>query len=510
MKAQDSFDSVSVPQIQDPTFIIEPDGTIRTVNRIFADTFNRTPESFTGVNIFEHLSSIGLQDVGIQRKMMVDAVVRSCQQKVFYDEQMGKIWRHTVYPILSDGNVSHLFVIAQDVTDIKKAESTYKQMEERLQQSHKLELLGQLAGGIAHDFNNVMAAIMVNTEMAMHEIGEGSESYNFLENIRRSVDRSTQMVKQLLGFARKQFWAPKMVIIDEELKKIRFMLTGVIRENIELHWELDAEHSFVYTDPSTLYQIITNLCVNSRDAIEGYGVITIRTDVVSSDVCDDLAKTSMNALGEFVRISVSDTGEGIDELVYPHIFEPFFTTKEIGKGTGLGLSTVYGLVKKNLGYITCDSKVGEGTTFTIYLPVSKNSENYRQLPDKPVFFEQLDKRTVLVVEDEPDVLSIIKYLLEKQGLDVLIAHDAESAIEIFNNKAEAISLIITDVILPKMNGVKMAELINKQKPCVKFIFMSGYSSQSKRSYGVFKGDNNFISKPFSIDALMDLIKKCLP
>ena len=498
-----------VPDIQDAAFVMAPDGTLINVNAFFAATFRQPPDSFVGLSVYDLLASAGMPEVAEQRKAMTAAAVESGKQQVFYDEQMGRIWRHTIYPIFSGTGISHLVVIAQDVTEIKKAEAAHKQMEERIQQSHKLELLGQLAGGIAHDFNNVLAAIQVNTEMAMHDIGPEANAFALLENIRRSVDRSAQMVKQLLGFARKQFWAPKMLVVDDELAKIRFMLNSLIRENIELRWSLSSENSSVYTDPSNLYQILTNLCVNSRDAIEGYGVITVKTDVVSSDVCGDLATTSMNAQGEFVMISVTDTGKGIDELAYPHIFEPFFTTKEIGKGTGLGLATVYGLVKKNHGYVTCHSKVGTGTTFNIYLPVSRSSENYYRSPEVPITVRQLEKHTVLVVEDEPEVLSIIRYMLEKQGLEVLVAADAESALGIFEGHADPISLVITDVILPKMNGVKMAEAISRRNPSTRFIFMSGYSSQSKRSYGVFKGDSNFISKPFSINAFMELIDRCL-
>ena len=501
--------SQSFAEIQDAAFVMAPDGTLINVNQFFAATFHQPPESFVGLNIYELLASAGMPEVAEQRKKMTAAAIESGKQQVFQDEQMERIWRHSIYPICSEKGISHLVVIAQDITETWKAEESCKLLEEKLQQSQKLELLGQLAGGIAHDFNNVLATILANTEMAMHEIGAESSACVLLENIRRSVDRSAQMVKQLLGFSRKQFWAPKMLVVDDELDKIRFMLNGIIRANIELRWNLSSENTHIYTDPSNLYQILTNLCINSRDAIEGYGVIDIKTDVVSSDVCDDLANASMNAQGEFVRISVTDTGHGIDELVYPHIFEPFFTTKGPGKGTGLGLATVYGLVKKNHGYVTCHSKVGTGACFNIYLPVSQSSENYYRAPNVPITLGQLDKRTVLVVEDEPEVLSIIRYLLDKQGLQVFTAGDAESALEIFESHENPISLVITDVILPKMNGVKMADAMSRKNPSTRFIFMSGYSSQSKKSYGVFKGDSNFISKPFSINALIELIKTCL-
>lgn len=267
------------------------------------------------------------------------------------------------------GKPFRFMTFLHDITEQKMAEIAREEMEAQLRQSQKMELLGQLAGGIAHDFNNILAAILGNTELLLEQVDERHPFYARIDNIRQSATRSTNMVRQLLAFARKERPHPQLVDPGKELHTLRPMLRQMIGENIQFKWNLENRHSLVLIDPSQLVQIITNLCINSRDAITDTGTITITTETVHIRESGCQAKGTAGPFpGIYVRLSVSDTGCGIDKKALPHIFEPFFTTKEAGKGTGLGLSTVYGIVKQNNGFIDCQSEPGQGSIFSIYLP----------------------------------------------------------------------------------------------------------------------------------------------
>jgi PAS domain S-box-containing protein len=403
---------------------------------------------------------------------------------------------------------THLLGIIQDITERKEREAEHGRLEAELQQSHKMDLLGQLAGGIAHDFNNILSAILGNTEAALLQIDESHPCFENLDSIRHSVNRSAEMVKQLLAFARKQPWNPVTVDVDVEMGRIRQMLTKLIRENIDLRWNLHASQAMVNIDPSNLVQIITNLCINSRDAIAEEGAITIETDVVRAADCDGFEGSPGDVAGEFVSISVSDTGCGIDQQTLPHVFEPFFTTKKIGKGTGLGLSMVYGLVRQNGGSITCQSDVSAGTTFRILLPVSKATEVHQEKSaDDPIEMNHTDE--ILLIEDEPSILKIIKSALERKGFQVTTATNAKEGIEVCEQREGGISLVISDVIMPGMNGIEMSHEVLKKHPKTKFIFMSGYSAESFDQDYLINNKMNFISKPFKIIDFITLVESVL-
>ena len=259
--------------------------------------------------------------------------------------------------------------IIQDITERKQAEVDYQNLQDQLQQSQKMELVGQLAGGVAHDFNNVLTVIIGNSDLLLAKTDKNHPSYSRLEIIRSAAKRSADIVRQLLGFARKQHVQPQQLDLDEGIGKLYNMLNQLIRESILLDWYPENLHSKVFIDLSQLDQIVTNLVVNAGDAIADRGTITLATFTVHVDQSDCNAGHVCSTPGDFVRLSVSDTGTGIDRNVLPHIFEPFFTTKEVGDGTGLGLATVYGIVKQNNGYIECQTQEGMGTTFNIYLPL---------------------------------------------------------------------------------------------------------------------------------------------
>jgi len=419
-------------------------------------------------------------------------------------------WIHVigVFKFDEQGTARYILGTTQDITALKELEITQQKLEKKLQQSQKMELLGQLAGGIAHDFNNSLTAILGNIEIAQEIIDENNQAYENLDSIRHSATHSAETVKQLLAFARKQELTPKSVLIDDELKKMQILLRNLIRENIEIRWNLKSHPHLVSLDPSCFVQIITNLCVNARDAISDSGIITIETDIVNASEYDWMTVNNEASVVDLLRISVSDTGCGICQNTLPHIFEPFFTTKAIGKGTGLGLSTVYGLVNQNGGVVTCKSDIDKGTKFRILFPISQPTDT-KQESSTIELPEITSNELVLVVEDQPQILSIIKLILQKQGLRVLSAENAEDAIRIFEDHGYEISLVISDIMMAGMNGIQMSHEILKTNPCTKFIFMSGYTADALGSNARLDADTKFISKPFGVSDFLSIVKSVL-
>jgi PAS domain S-box-containing protein len=407
-----------------------------------------------------------------------------------------------------DGKPVRLLGLLMDITETKQASLESHTLQQQLQHAQKMELLGQLAGGIAHDFNNILAVILGNAQMALRLVHDDSPLLKYLNTIEHSVTRSAEMVRQMLAFARKQQSNPQNILLDYELNNIQLILRKLIEENIELRFQLDSPNQCVNLDPSALLQIISNLVINSRDAISGTGVITIRTALLRSNECDGYVVTAPEFDGYHIRISVSDTGCGIDSQTLPHIFEPFFTTKPVGRGTGLGLSMAYGLVKQNNGLISCHSELGEGTTFNICFPLANTRDKMQEISTRNSPQPNVNG-TILLIEDEPSILSIIKSTLEEHGFRVQTAPNAEKGVEVIRSHKE-INIVISDIILPGMNGIQMSKEILKLKPDTKFIFMSGYSSGIFGDQGESEIGTNFISKPFSINDLLTLIAKVCP
>ena len=402
----------------------------------------------------------------------------------------------------------HVLGIVQDVTERKRSEKERETLQAQLLHSQKLEVIGQLAGGIAHDFNNHLTAILGYIELAINEVSETHPIAKYIKTIQQSALRSAELTHKLLAFARKQPVHPKVLNLNMEIEEMLPILGQLVHRGIEIEWAPVHNKALITIDPSQSDQILTNLCVNARDAITGAGKITITTEIVEIKEEEYATKQIGQIPGHYVKLAVTDTGCGIETETLPHIFEPFFTTKEIGKGTGLGLSTVYGIVKQNKGYIDCKSETGQGTTFTLWLHQYDESHDVRLITN-PEKLNQAEKKTILLVEDEMDVLNLVKRILEKKEFKVFSASDAEQALEIAAKNPYQINLLLTDVRLPKMNGIELSQRLHAEYPNMKTLFMSGYTDWINESMSENDLKCTFISKPFTFNDLLDSVDKAL-
>jgi PAS domain S-box-containing protein len=425
------------------------------------------------------------------------------------DTSTGRRILHTrKIPIMNkDGKPAYLLGIAEDITELKQAGEERERLREQLSQAQKLESVGRLAGGVAHDFNNMLTAILGHAELAMRMCGPSERVHASLAAIKESALRSADLVRQLLAFARKQTVVPRVLDINKTARNTLNMLQRLMGENIELNWVPGSDLWPVRMDPSQLDQLLANLCVNARDAITEVGKVTIETgNRIFDETCRVLDPGFVP--GEYVMLAVSDDGNGIDRSVLDHIFEPFFTTKEAGKGTGLGLSTVYGIVKQNEGFINVYSEPGTGSTFRIYLPrfEGKTGEPATEEPS-----EILNGRgeTVLLVEDEPTILNVGREMLESLGYRVLTAATPGEAIDRVRTYAGEIDLVLTDVVMPEMNGRELVELIRGIRPGFRCLFASGYTADIIARQGELDEGVVFIQKPFSIQDLAARVREAL-
>ncbi len=390
---------------------------------------------------------------------------------------------------------------------LEQAESKRKLAEEQLYQAQRMESVGRLAGGVAHDFNNMLSVILGYTEMILEQLNKSNPIYNELQEIYTAGKRSMEITRQLLAFARCQTVAPKVLDLNRTVEGMLKMLQRLIGENIELVWRPMNNLPAIKIDPSQVDQILANLCVNSRDAINGLGKIIIETDNVFFDQSYCESHRGFNP-GDYVVLSVSDNGAGMEENTINKIFEPFFSTKERGAGTGLGLATVYGIVKQNEGFLNVYSEQGTGTVFKIYLPSHAGHQNEIQR-ESSLQIQEGRGETILLVEDEQAILKLSKTILERLGYTVLGAKTPGEALSMANEYADSINLLITDVIMPEMNGRDLAEQLKERTPDLKVIFMSGYTANVIADCGVLADGVNFIQKPFSIKTLSDKVREVL-
>jgi nitrogen-specific signal transduction histidine kinase len=386
--------------------------------------------------------------------------------------------------------------------------SERRRLEEQLRQSQKMEAVGRLAGGVAHDFNNMLAVIIGATEMALERVPSGSSLRDDLEQIDEAARRSADLTRKLLGFSRKQIIEPKPVNLNDLVVQHQKSLGRLIGEDIEIRMELRADLWDVFMDPSQADQILANLSVNARDAIHGVGTVTIDTDNVVLD--QDSARDDMPVEHEeYVMISFTDTGDGMDAETLEHIFEPFFTTKGIDGGTGLGLATVYGIVKQNDGVIDVRSEPGQGTTFRIYLPRYRGREEEEEKEERTEGGAPGGSETVLLVEDEEAILALIRRYLESQGYTVLVGRTPGEALDVVESHPGEIDLLLSDVVMPRMNGKQLEERLRQRQPGLRTLFMSGYTADVIARRGVLEEGVEFIQKPFTMTDLSHRVREVL-
>ena len=407
----------------------------------------------------------------------------------------------------TNGEVAGLVGAFLDITDLKQAEADREKLQEQLLQSQKMESIARLAGGLAHDLNNMLSAILGHAELGIKRSKPSEPVYRHLKLIEESTHRSADLIRQLLAFARRQTVAPKIIDVNDMVSGLLKMLLRLIGEDIDLVWMPASGLWPVRIDPSQMDQIMANLCINARDAIAGVGKVTIETENTSFDE-DYCAVHRGFVCGDYVMLAVSDDGSGMSKEVLDHIFEPFFTTKELGKGTGLGLSTVYGIVKQNNGFINVYSEPAKGTTFKVYLPrfvgeaMGSTAETKRETA-------RSHGELVLLVEDEPVILNVGKDMLEELGYRVLTAETPGEAIRQATEHATKLQLLITDVVMPEMNGRDLAKSIQDIIPRLKCLFTSGYTANVIAHHGVLDEDVHFIQKPFSLHDLASKVRETL-
>jgi len=404
-------------------------------------------------------------------------------------------------------NEQYVIQLAQDITERKQAEEERKKLQAQLLQSQKMESVGRLAGGVAHDFNNMLQIILGHCEIALEETTEDNPLREDLREIQLSAYRSAELTRQLLAFARKQTVAPKVLDLNDTIEGMLKMLRRLIGEDIDLLWKPGQGLWQVKLDPSQIDQVLANLMVNARDAIAGNGKVTIETENVHLD--DSYTASHLDFTpGPYVILSVSDDGSGMSREIIDNIFEPFFTTKKAGEGTGLGLATVYGIVKQNEGFINVYSEPGKGTTFKIYLPrfESEVAEVAIELSAKTPLGRG---ETVLLVEDETAVLTMGEKMLTRLGYSVLTADAPEEALRLIEKYQGEIRLLITDVVMPQMDGRELSERLSAVQPDLKCLFMSGYTANAIAHRGVLDEGVVFVQKPFSLQDLAAKVREAL-
>lgn len=430
------------------------------------------------------------------------------QEVQFYRKDKQKIWVSLSVRVVRDhaGRILHLQGFVTDVSERKRVEIERTRLEDQFLQAQKMESVGRLAGGVAHDFNNMLQVILGNTALALEVVPPDNSSREFLEEIQKAARRSSDLTRQLLAFARKQTISPKILDLRETISGMLKMLQRLIGEDIQLLWIPGADLWPVKIDPGQVDQILANLAVNARDAIEGVGKVTIETANVTFD--DTYARSYPEyAPGDYVMLAVTDTGHGMDNETRAHLFEPFFTTKEVGKGTGLGLATVFGIIKQNNGLINVYSEPSQGTTFKIYFP---RAQAEAEAAAKPLALRSLrGTETVLLVEDEEQVLNLGRRILEQYGYTVLAASTPQAAIIQSSCYSGTIHLLITDVVMPGMNGKELTQLLMASRTSIKCLFMSGYTANVIAHHGVLDEGVQFLQKPFTIRSLTERVREVL-
>jgi PAS domain S-box-containing protein len=490
-----------VEQATDSILITDPQGTIIYVNPAFERISGYSRAEAIGEN--PRILKSGHQDAAFYRRMW-ETLARGevWKGRMVNRRKDGTLYQEdaTIGPVRdASGRLVNYVAVKHDVTNEMR-------LERQLMQAQKMEAVGRLAGGVAHDFNNLLGVITGYGEMTLRKLREEDPLRGKVDQILKAADRAAGLTRQLLAFSRQQVLQPKIVDLNDLVSNVEKMLRRLIGEDIDLATSLDSALGSVRADPGQIEQVLMNLAVNARDAMPDGGRLTIQTQNVELGPGDAAHRPPTRA-GLYVMLVVTDTGTGMDAETLSHLFEPFFTTKDLGKGTGLGLSTVYGIVKQSDGYIWCESEVGKGTTFRIHLPRVDEDVPRKRPTVTPGLAHGTE--TILLIEDDPSLRDLVGEILEGAGYTVLVADNGPKALQLSEEFAGAIHLIVTDVIMPGPTGRHTAETIKATRSEVKILFMSGYTSEAIAKHGVLSPGARFLGKPFSTEDLLRKIREVL-
>ena len=494
--------ATAVEQAAESVIIADRKGTIHYVNPAFERLSGFSSEDIVGKNF---------------RILKSDRHDENFYRTMWKTISSGTGWAGRICNRMKDGSLRHFETTISPIRDkngvivnfvsVNRDVTQEVALEAQLFQAQKMEAVGTLAGGIAHDFNNLLQVIQGYTEVLQNEVGRNKSSTEALRKIHRSAKRGADLTRQLLTFSRKVQSERRPLDLNREVEQVKRLLERTIPKMIEIELYLSESPAVVSADPIQIEQAIMNLAVNAKDAMPEGGKIVIETERVRLD--QQFCKSHLGAQpGEYVLLSISDTGHGIDQEILEHVFEPFYTTKDVGRGTGLGLAMVYGIVKNHEGYILCYSEVSTGTTFKIYLPAMEQSGQSQ----KPVEAEDLFKggdETILVVDDEEYIRELVVELLTDAGYKVLTATDGEGALKLYGKKQRNIDLIILDLVIPGMGGKKCYEEILKVNPRAKILIVSGYSANGPGKDAIEAGAKAFVGKPFDVSNLLETIREIL-
>ena len=490
-----------IENASDGVLILSRDGAITYQSPAVERILGYSPDTFLGSSPFELVHHDDYPDV---MKAFTDVV-----------EQPGRSRSVEFRCRHADGSWRTLHVLATNLLEdaavggvvVNMIDSTvHRSLEEQLQHSQRLEAVGRLAGGIAHDFNNLLTAIRGYTDLLDDKLTDDARAHADVVEIRRAVERAARLTRQLLAFSRRQVLRPRATELGAVILELERMLRRIITEEVALQTRV-TEDAWVFADPGQLEQVVVNLIVNARDAKPRTG-IQVAIDII--DVPDDDEAAAGLDAGEYVRLVVADDGSGIDPEILPHIFEPFFTTKEVGQGTGLGLATVYGIVQDAGGSIYVDSEPGVGTTMRVYLPrVERPSDDVVLMDARTNVEAARGTEFVLLVEDEPAVRSLAERILMRQGYHVLSAGSGVEALRLAQGLHGQIDLLVTDVVMPEMGGVQLAEHLLAIRPDLRVLFISGYAADTVPTTDRNGRQLHFLEKPFSPARFTEYVRQVL-
>ena len=489
----------------DGFWVVDAEGRILEVNETYCRMSGYSQEELLSMRLFELEGAESPEEIATRSRSIVEEGAARFESR--HRRKDGSTYpvevsvRHR--PV--DGGIHVAFI--QDITRRRQSEDERAAMQAQLQHAQKMESVGRLAGGVAHDFNNMLGVILGNVDLALEQVAESDPLREDLTEVRRAAVRSVELTRQLLAFARKQTVAPLVLDLNSTVGGMLKMLQRLIGEDITIGWRPQAELWPVKVDPSQVDQILANLCVNARDAISGTGTLTIETANRTFTAAEPRTRADMMP-GDYVEMSVRDDGAGMDAETQQHLFEPFYTTKTLGKGTGLGLATVWGIVRQNNGFIEVSSAVGQGTTFRIFLPRHRGKAASASA-DGVAGAVPRGGETILLVEDEPGLLALAARMLERQGYRVLRAGTPGEAMRLAREYHGDIQLLMTDVVMPEMNGRELAKQVLTLFPGIKRLFMSGYTSDVIAHRGVLDNGVHFVQKPFTMESLTRKVREAL-